>query len=104
MTLTLELPLEVGTALAEDARRRETTPEQIITESLRQTYVAPRVSPPAGEKPVSAMVALFAQWEAEDPVTGPEDAAERQREGDELMAALQASRMFAEGQPGLTAD
>ena len=43
------------------------------------------------------MVALFARWAAEDPVTGPEDAAERQREGDELMAALQANRMNLEG-------
>lgn len=91
MTLTLDLPPEVEDALAEDARRKGTTPEQIIVGNLRQKYVVPAA------KPVSSMVALFAQWEAEDPITGPEDAAARQREGDELMASLQANRMNFEG-------
>ena len=92
MTLTLDLPPEVEAALAEDAWRNGTTPEQIIADNLRK-YVTPTTD----KRPVSPMVALFAQWAAEDPVTGPEDAAARQREGDELMAALQANRMNLEG-------
>ena len=93
MTITLELPPEVEDALAEDPRRGGTTLEQIIADNLRRQYVTPAVALPAAKKPVSAMVALFAQWAAEDPVIGPEDAAARQREGDELMTALQKNRM-----------
>ncbi len=84
MTLTLELPPEVEGALAAEARRKGTTPEQLVLKDLRQRCSAPEPRP-------SAMLELFAKWEAEDPITGPEDAAARQREGDELMAALEAS-------------
>lgn len=102
MTLTLDLPPEVEAALAEDARRKGTTPEELALDNLRRSYViptyeTPTAAPTAAERPISPMVALFAQWAAEDPVTGPEDAAARQREGDELMAALQANRMSLEG-------
>lgn len=90
MTLTLELPPEVEGALANEARRRGKTPEQLVLDDLRTRYPAPKNSP-------DTMTALFAQWEAEDPVLGPEDAAARQREGDELMAALQANRFNLEG-------
>lgn len=102
MTLTLELPPEVESALTEDARRRGTTPEELALDNLRRSYVistheTPTAVPTTAESPISPMVALFAQWAAEDPVSGPEDAAARQREGDELMVALQASRMNLEG-------
>ncbi len=90
MTLTLELPPEVEGALAEEARREGTTPEQLVLKDLRRRYVVPEPRP-------DTMLELFAKWEAEDPVTGPEDAAARQREGDELMAALQANRFNLEG-------
>lgn len=95
MILALELPPEVEAALAEDARREGTTPERIIADALKRQYVAPI----ATKKAVGSMAALFAQWAAEDPVTGPEDAAARQREGDELMTALQASRTTWKGGP-----
>jgi hypothetical protein len=102
MTLTLELPPEVEAALAEDARRKGTTPEELALDNLRREYVIPTQETPAAalttaERPVSPMAALFAKWAEEDPITGPEDAAARQREGDELMAALQANRMNLEG-------
>ncbi len=83
-TLTLELPPEVERALAEEARRKGTTPEQLVLKDLRQRYCAPEPRP-------DTMLELFAKWEAEDPITGLEDAAARQREGDEFMAALEAS-------------
>lgn len=90
MTLTLELPPEVEGALAEEARRKGTTPEQLVLKDLRQRYSAPDPHP-------DTMTELFAKWEAEDPITGTEDATARQREGDELMAALQANRFNLEG-------
>ena len=94
MILTLELPPEVEGALADEARRKGTTPEQLVLEDLRRRY-------PVHLPPADAMAALFAQWDAEDPITGPEDAAARQREGDELMAALQANRFSLEGRTDL---
>ncbi|MDQ2800639.1 MAG: hypothetical protein M3Y13_13505, partial [Armatimonadota bacterium] len=51
----------------------------------------------AATKREDPTLAIFAQWAAEDPITGPEDAAARQREVDELMASLQANRMNFEG-------
>ena len=93
MTLTLELPPEVEGALENEARRKGTTPAQLVLEDLRRRYPAPRQD---------KMAALFAQWEKEDPITGPEDAAARQREGDELMAALQANRFNLEGRTDFT--
>ena len=92
MTLTLELPPEVESALAEDARHHGTTPEQFVLDSLRQKYAAQGVP-----KPDNAMLALFAQWDAEDATDDPEELARRQREGDELMANLAANRMNFEG-------
>ena len=38
MTLTLELPPEIEGALAEEAQRQGTTPEQIVLDDLRQRY------------------------------------------------------------------
>ena len=98
MTLTLELPPEVEGALANEARRKGTTPAQLVLEDLRRRYPAPAPRQDTQDK----MTALFAQWEKEDPITGPEDAAARQREGDELMAALQANRFNLEGRTDFT--
>ena len=95
MTLTLDLPPDLEDALAEDARRQGMTPEKVALDSLRRLYAPPLT--PAITKREDPTLAIFAQWAAEDPITGPEDAAARQREGDELMASLQANRMNFEG-------
>ena len=42
-------------------------------------------------RPLSATAALFASWEAEDTTDDPEELARRQRDGDELLAALNES-------------
>lgn len=94
MTLTLELPPEVEGALAEEAQRQGTTLERLVLDDLRQRYAEKNtvVNPTVNQ--VDPTLAIFAQWAAEDPVTGPEDFAARQREGDELMAALAANGRF----------
>lgn len=38
MILTLDLPPEIETALAADARRKGTTPEKLVLQYLRQHY------------------------------------------------------------------
>ncbi len=101
MTLTLNLPPEVEAALAEDARRRGTTPEELALDNLRRSYVTPTqeplAAPTAAEKRVSPMVALFAQWEAEDATDDPEEIARRTREWEETKANLEANRFSLEG-------
>ncbi len=97
MTLTLDLPPEVEDALAEDAQRQGTTPEQIIADNLRQKYVNDAVSPTEIGKPVNPMLALFAQWDAEDATDDPEEIARRIQEWEETKANLQANRFSLEG-------
>jgi|GEM_PF-713670 len=97
MTIILELPPEVEAALAEDARRGGTTPERIIAEALKRQYVAPAVAPAAAKKPVSAMVALFAQWDAEDATDDPEEIARRNQEWEQTKSNLRANRFSLGG-------
>lgn len=95
MTLTLELPPDVESALAEEARRRGTTPEQIIADNLRHSYVPPALAGgPPREDPT---LALFAQWAAEDATDDPEEIARRNWEWEETKANLQANRFSLEG-------
>ena len=96
MTLTLELPPEVEGALAEEARQRGITLERLALDRLRQPTpggVVPAAAPKRGD----AMLALFAQWDAEDETDDPEELARRQRDSDELMASLAANRLNFEG-------
>jgi len=97
MTLILDLPPEVEAALAEDARRKGTTPEELALDNLRQKYVAHMALSSTTGKPVSPMVALFAQWAAEDATDDPEEIARRNREWKETKANLAANRFSLEG-------
>ena len=97
MTLTLELPPEVEGALAAEARRKGITLERLALDRLRQS---PDAEPSPALEPAlrhNAMLALFAQWDAEDATDDPEELARRQRESDELMASLAANRVNFEG-------
>ena len=102
MTLTLNLPPEVEAALAEDARRKGTTPEELALDNLRRSYVTPTheatsaISATA-ERPISPMMALFAQWEAEDATEDPEEIARRNREWEQTKGNLEANRFSLEG-------
>jgi hypothetical protein len=102
MTLTLELAPDVESALAEDARRKGMTPEELALDNLRRSYAVPAhenpiAAPSATQRPVSAMVALFAQWEVEDATDDPEEIARRNREWEQTKANLEANRFSLEG-------
>ena len=90
MTLTLELPAEVEGALTDEARRKGTTPEQLVLDDLRRKY-------PASVAPRDKMAALFVQWEAEDATDDPDEIARRNQEWEETKAALEANRFSLEG-------
>ena len=97
MTLTLELPPEVEGALAGEARRKSTTPESLVLESLRHRYATEASPPVPARETGSPMLALFAQWDAEDATDDPEEIARRRQECSDLMASLAANRLNFEG-------
>ncbi len=90
MTLTLELPPEVEGALAEEARREGTTPEQLVLKDLRRRYQVPEPRP-------DTMLELFAKWEAEDATDDPDELARRNQEWETTKAALESNRFSLEG-------
>ena len=102
MTLTLELPPEVEGALTEEARQKGTTPEILILEDIRHRYATGISSPATVRNSGNAMVALFAQWEAEYATTVPAELARRQQEGDELIASLAVNRINFQGRTDFT--
>lgn len=93
MTVILDLPPDLEARLSEKAARRgQGLTDYLLT--LAEAAAPPTMSLDASADPT---LALFAQWEVEDTVTGPEDLAVRQREGDELLAALRENRVNFEG-------
>lgn len=93
MTLTLELPPEVEGALENEARRKGTTPAQLVLEDLRRRYPAPAPRQDNQNK----MTALFAQWDAEDATDDSAEIARRNQEWEATKAALEANRFSLEG-------
>ena len=99
--MTLILTPNTETRLRELAARRGQAPEDVIDALVQRemTADAPITENPA--MPLTAQtdptLALFAQWAIEDATDDPEEIARRQKEGDELMAALQANRFSLEG-------
>ena len=92
MTLTLTPNTEARLlALAE---RRGQTPEAVIDTFVEQAEkTMPIVSPTSTTSPLSPTAALFAQWAEEDKTDDPEEIARRQKEGNDLLANLQANRL-----------
>jgi len=88
--ITVSLPEEIETRLKDVASRIGVSPDQYIRELIVEHLPTRKVLTPEE---------LFAQWEAEDPITGPEDIAQRTREADELTEALNRNRRESEG-PG----
>ena len=95
MTLTLT-PL-TGTRLLALAERRGQTPEAVIDAFVAREAAEERPFPSEDAAPavqtLSPTAALFAQWAEEDRTDDPEEIARRQRDGDELLAALQANHL-----------
>lgn len=90
MTLTLT-PNTEAKLLALAARRGQ-TPEAVIDAFVEQEdQTIPTVSSASTMTSLSPTAALFAQWAEEDKTDDPEEIARRQKEGDELLANLQAN-------------
>ncbi len=65
MTLTLELAPELQQALAEEARKQETTPEALAAETLQSLFVKPKMYTEAGLR--QSLALLIEQAEALEP-------------------------------------
>jgi len=93
MTLTLTPTTEAR--LLALAQRRGQTPEAVIDAFVEQEAAEDKPLPLHGAAPatpsLSPTAALFAKWAEEDRTDDPEEIARRQRDGDELLAALQAN-------------
>ena len=76
MTLTLTLPPEVEGALAEEARHKGTTPENVALDDLRHLYIHHMeiaMTPSRGDP----TLAIFDLWEGEDASSDPDEITRR---------------------------
>ncbi len=93
MPLTLTPGTE--TRLRELAARRGQAPEDVIDALIQREMTeeapAPESRPAQSTASLTPTAALFAQWAEEDKTDDPEEIARRQKEGDELLSALQAN-------------
>jgi len=95
MTLTLAPSTEAR--LLALAQRRGQTPEAVIDafveRETREEEPTPKDNQTTPMEQVDPTLALFAQWAEEDKTDDPEEIARRQKEGDKLLASLQANRL-----------
>jgi hypothetical protein len=93
MTLTLTPTTEAR--LLALAQRRGQTPEAVLEAVIAREAAEAEPEAAASRTSLNAeadpTLALFAQWAEEDRTDDPEEIARRQRDGDELLAALQAN-------------
>ena len=93
--MTLALTPTTEARLLALAQRRGQTPEAVIDAFVAREASEAEPHPPddaaPAVPPLSPTAALFAKWAEEDKTDDPEEIARRQRDGDELLAALQAN-------------
>jgi hypothetical protein len=85
MSLTLNLPTDLENRLRLEAERRGVEPESFALSLLEKHLVSQTVSPS------NSLARLFAEWDAEDATTDPQELARRQKEWEELRASLNAN-------------
>ena len=91
MTLTLELPPELETRLHSEAVRRG------VDEAACARQLLEKSLPTSNPVPMQAAVDLLARWRKEDEAGDPTEMARRDREFEELMAALNQNRRDSGG-------
>ena len=84
MTLTIQLPQDLGEALRREAQRRGIDAEQLAAQIIQENL------PPAER--AAALRSLFAQWAAEDATEDPEELERRQVEWEQLQRDMNANR------------
>ncbi len=95
--MTLTLTPKTEERLLALAARRGQTPEAVIDAFVEREAEAEQRpmqdANPLAASHLSPTAALFAKWAEEDKTDDPEEIARRQRDGDELLAVLQANHL-----------
>jgi len=86
VTLMLDLSPELESRLKNEAATHGVAPEEYAKRILQENL------PEEKAAPGNSLQQLFAQWDAEDATTDPEELARRQRDWEELKAALNRNR------------
>lgn len=106
--MTLTLTPDTEARLNALAQRRGQAPEEVIDALVQREMTDDKPVTEDEAMPLPAQtdptLALFAQWAIEDTIDDPEEIAKRQREGDELLAALQANHLSFRIPAGLGED
>lgn len=84
MAVTVEFPPDVEMRLGRAAHERGVAPDELVRRLVEENLPAPGYD---------AILALFAQWEAEDATDDPAELAARQAEWEELRANLEANHV-----------
>jgi hypothetical protein len=85
MTLMIELTAELEKRLKDEADRRGVEPEQFALNLIELQLESQAVSPS------NSLSRLFAEWDAQDTTTDPEEIVRRQQEWEELKRSLNAN-------------
>ena len=93
MTLVIPLSEEVEQRLKREATRRGMDPARYAQELLEEHLPAAET----GMMPDDASLNVLESWEAENPISGADDLARRQHEGEEFMKQLARNRRETEG-------
>ena len=89
MTLMIDLSPEVGQRLRERAAENGVEPAQLAASLVDESLTVAGCG--TARVAADAVAELFTRWEAEDPVTGPADLEQRQRELDDFKAGMNAA-------------
>lgn len=105
MTITIETPKDIDEAIARGAAREGVTPEEYVLRAIieKDARAAQSLQLNDAKQRAERARALFAKWESEDATDDPEEIARRQREGDEMIANIQANRFNIPRDPELVA-
>ena len=85
MSITLNLPADLEQRLRREAERRGVELEPFAMSLIEKQLADQTVSPS------NSLARLFAQWDAEDETSDPQEIARRQQDWEELKAALNAN-------------
>ena len=85
MTLMIELPPELEKRLKSEADRRGVEPEQFALSLIERELESQAVSPS------NSLSRLFAEWDAQDANSTPEEIAREQQEWEDLKRSLNAN-------------
>ena len=93
MTLTIELSPHAERQLHERAADQGLEPSHLAALLVEHGQLPADLEQRRAATAAKSLQQLFAQWEAEDPVQGPDDLRQRQQEFEEFKAGMNAASL-----------